>query len=282
MSDIKSFAVIGGDKRMIYCAKALAEEGFKVTASGFSGQAGKLQLKECDAEDAVNDSDAIILPVPVTKDGVTVFSPMSDSPIPLFDLLRKDGKFIFSGMNTVNDIFLAGDRIFCYSSREDFKSDNAIPTAEGAVAAAIREYDGTISSARLLVIGYGRIGRALSAMLKGMGAEVSVSARKPWDLEKIRSEGSTPQYTDSLNGQYDIIFNTVPALVLDLKTLSRIAAGGIVIDLASLPGGVDDEAAKKIGIRVCHELSLPGRVAPKTAGDIIKKAVLNIIREEGL
>lgn len=282
MSDIKSFAVLGGDRRMLYCARALADDGFIVTAAGFSGQANRMMLTELEPEEAVSGCEGIILPLPASKDGVNVFAPMSEKPVPLFPLLNDCKKVIFCGMSSVKDMPLKGDRVFCYSSRDDFKAANALPTAEGAVAAAMREYDGAISSSRMLVIGYGRIGRVLSSMLRGMGASVNVSARKPCDLEMIHSAGLIPQYTDHLSGRFDIIFNTVPALVLDSRTLARIIPGGIIIDLASMPGGVDDEAAKRLGIRVYHELSLPGRVAPKTAGEIIRKAVMNIIREEGL
>ena len=39
--------------------------------------------------------------------------------------------------------------------------------------------------------------------------------------------------------------------------------------------------AEKLGVKTIWALSLPGKVAPDTAGDIILNTVLNIIRERG-
>ena len=80
--------------------------------------------------------------------------------------------------------------------------------------------------------------------------------------------------------KFDIIFNTIPALVLNRNELIKIRNDALVIDLASKPGGVDFDAAKELGIRVIWALSLPGRVAPVTAGIIIKDTIINMMREE--
>ena len=54
----------------------------------------------------------------------------------------------------------------------------------------------------------------------------------------------------------------------------------MIVDLASRPGGVDDTAAEELGVKSILALSLPGKVAPATAGAIIKDAVMNILEEE--
>ncbi|MBQ3929220.1 MAG: dipicolinate synthase [Clostridia bacterium] len=146
----------------------------------------------------------------------------------------------------------------------------------------MREYEGTINSSRCLVAGYGRIGRILSQMLRGLGANVTVSARKYSDLAYIRSCGMKAVVTGDFGSGYDIIFNTIPELIFDSHTLAGSACGALVIDLASLPGGVDFDAAKRLNIKAIRALSLPGRSAPQTSGIIIKNAVYNIIREENL
>ena len=45
-----------------------------------------------------------------------------------------------------------------YFEREEFTVKNAVPTSEGAIAIAMREYPGTINGAKCLVAGFGRIG----------------------------------------------------------------------------------------------------------------------------
>ena len=81
---------------------------------------------------------------------------------------------------------------------------------------------------------------------------------------------------------YDIIFNTIPALILDEEILSNVKKDALIIDLASKPGGVDFEAAKALGVRVIWALSLPGKVAPVSSGAIIKDTIMNIIKELGV
>ena len=47
-----------------------------------------------------------------------------------------------------------------------------------------------------------------------------------------------------------------------------------------MPGGVDFDSAQRMGITAIHALSLPGKVAPKTSGEIIKNTIFNILEEE--
>ncbi|MFR2331473.1 MAG: hypothetical protein ACLS63_00345 [Flavonifractor plautii] len=58
--------------------------------------------------------------------------------------------------------------------------------------------------------------------------------------------------------------------------------GCLVIDLASKPGGVDFDAAARLGVKAFWALSLPGKVAPVTAGKSIKTTIYNILTELGV
>ena len=122
----------------------------------------------------------------------------------------------------------------------------------------------------------------LSDMLLSLHADVTVSARKRSDLAWIESKHLKSVHTKNLDSlkPFDIIFNTVPALILDSKLLSHIARNAIVIDLASIPGGVDFESAGRMSILAIHALSLPGKVAPKSAGEIIKNTITNMLEED--
>ena len=75
------------------------------------------------------------------------------------------------------------------------------------------------------------------------------------------------------------MFNTVPTMIFDKALLMNTDSNTLIIDLASLPGGVDFETAQKFGTDAVRALSLPGKCAPKTAGEIIKTTVFNIIEE---
>lgn len=45
---------------------------------------------------------------------------------------------------------------------------------------------------------------------------------------------------------------------------------------------MDLEAARELGVRVVWALSLPGKVAPVTAGRSIKNTIYNILNELGV
>ena len=156
-------------------------------------------------------------------------------------------------------------------------------TAEGAVQMAMEELPVTVHGARCLVTGYGRIGKALSRLLWVMGAQVTVAARRFAEQSLARTQGCAVIDIASLPdaGDFDVIFNTVPAMLFDRQLLRRLEKNTLLIDLASRPGGVDFNAAAELQIKTVWALSLPGRVAPKTAGGIIKDTILNMVRELG-
>ncbi len=46
---------------------------------------------------------------------------------------------------------------------------------------------------------------------------------------------------------FDVVVNTIPAPVLGERELAAMPGGSLVVDLASLPGGTDFEAARELG-----------------------------------
>ena len=69
------------------------------------------------------------------------------------------------------------------------------------------------------------------------------------------------------------VFNTVPARVIDERTLLNMDAGAIIVETASAPYGVDFESARALGVRVLKEGGIPGRYCPRTAAAIILDAI---------
>ena len=78
---------------------------------------------------------------------------------------------------------------------------------------------------------------------------------------------------------YDLVVNTVPAPVLGETELKDLRPDCLIIDLASKPGGVDRKAADRLGRQVIWALSLPGKVAPVTAGGAIRSTIYNMLHE---
>lgn len=283
----KSISVIGGDLRQLTIAREMSDDGYDVYVTGFDHDIQTDNVNTTNDHNVIFDSDIIILPVPVTFDNHTVNMPYSDSEIKLDELSEKINRtsVVFGGKIPLELCHKLEEKgIMCrdYMQRDELAARNAIPTAEGAIEIAISETPFTIHSSKCLVFGYGKIGKILAKTLRDLGADTYVEARKYADLALIECHGYHPLTMKEAKmriGEFDIIFNTVPALVMDRDTLSKVRKDSLIIDLASKPGGVDFDSAKSYGLRVIWALSLPGRVAPITAGIIIKDTIKNIISE---
>lgn len=282
----KTFAIIGGDKRQLYCARSLANDGFEVVLGGFDKVISMHGVRLMDAFKAAQSAEVIILPLPsVDKDG-NIPAYFSDKSLSLKELSPFiSGRRVFCSMKDkvlLSEPSLNSSLLSDYYAREDFVLSNAYVTAEGAVKIAMERFEGTLNGARILVCGFGRIGKALTRLLSGFSPELTVSARKSEDLAAIRMWGAKAVRTDELYNEqgFDVIFSTVPALIFRPELLAKIANDAVLIDLASMPGSVDFEAADRLEIDYIHALSLPGKASPKTAGEIIKDTIYTILEEE--
>ncbi len=296
MKNLFTFSFLGGDLRQLYVISALAKSGFCVKVFGISHEHIK-PLDNIYMTDSVSScilgADVIVLPLPYCSDNVGAFEnckincPLYDKSIYVADVIKKADKnsLILAGRVDSQLISCCNDakiNIIDYSSREELAIMNAIPTAEGALEIAMSNTNFTLHGSKCLVVGYGRIGKILSADLKALGANVTSTARKNSDLAMIYANGINCANTQNLHkiiGDFDIVFNTVPHMVMDFNTLSKSKEDVLIIDLASSPGGVDFDVADKLDRQVIWALSLPGKVAPKTAGEIIKNTIINILEE---
>ena len=284
MPMINTFGVIGGDERMKYLAQSIAADGYPVCVCGLEKLGTCRGAAECDLPQLAAKSSVILLPLPATKDGLFLNAPYAENEILLDDDFARlfMHKTVCGGMLqrlTVASSLWREIEPEDYYRREELAVGNAIPTAEGAVGIAIREYPGTINGAKCLITGFGRIGKNLAIILRGMGAEVFCAARKKADLMQMRAFGVQPLTYREISRRFDLIFNTVPAKVLTSPVLMQQTRDTLIIELASAPGGTDLKRAEELHLHVIDAPSLPGRVAPKTAAEYIKEAVYNILEE---
>ncbi len=281
-----SFYIAGGDMRLVYLANALAADGYNVKAYGLpEGVDEKAALSNDTAETAM--CDTVILPLPCRDKDGRIRAEKEEEKIPLLRLVERlrGGTVLIGGIIPEEVKEVAKKRnieVFDYYEREEFTVRNASLTAEAAVALALDTLKESINDMPVLILGHGRIGRLLAAMLKALDAKVTVAARRFSDLAWIRSEGARPLEFSRLGGEiekFGLIFNTVPAMVLGEDMLSEADKNALIIDLASEPGGTDFAAAERLGITAKKALGLPGKFAPKTAGEILHDTVLNILSE---
>ncbi len=263
--NMKKVTIVGGDSRLKIVKKALEKEGYSVDTVGlFEGDNGN-----------VSTSKIVIFPVPTTRDGVTVNAPLTGKIIPL---------------STMEEAISPNTQVLCcnyafkshkstdYNCLDSYALLNAVPTAEGAIKIAIESTPFTLWNARVLVIGFGRVGKVLADRLKALGCRVTVSARKSSDFALISALNMEKTDTTLLNTSaldYDIIFNTVDFPVLNNEALENTPCR-CIIDLSS-KGGFDLDFAKAQGITAIKAPGLPSIVAPKTAGKILAETILDLI-----
>ena len=262
---MKKITIIGGDKRLITVKEYLSHKGYPVDT---------LCLLDGDQGD-ITTSDVVILPVPSTKDGIFVFTPLSDKKITLKEVFEKTNE---------NQLILCCNYLFenrkCvdYGALDSYALLNAVPTAEGAVKIAIENTDFTLWKSKCLVIGYGRVGKVLANRLKAFGCSVTITARKPADLSLAETLGFSYINTEHLNYEnldYDIIFNTVDVPIIKDQKLEKMNTN-LFIDL-STHGCFNMEKAKSTGMKVIKAAGLPVKVAPETAAEILGKTIIHII-----
>jgi dipicolinate synthase subunit A len=294
---MSTFLIAGGDLRYITLASKLAENKENaVIAAGFDSGAFSLSAGNCRHIQNIHTlserADCLVLPIPVSLDGENVNAPFYSKALAVADLIPyvKSGGKVFGAKfgDDLSSLFKDnGLSVIDYSLREDFAVMNAVATAEGAIQIAMEELDCTVSSRKILVLGMGRIAKTLLKMLRAFSPEVTAAARKTSDIAWAEILGGKGVHLYDLFentaalGEYDLIFNTVPNMVLSEERLKKLNKHTLIIDLASRPGGVDFEAAKRLGIKAEWALSVPGKVAPVTSGCVIAQTIANILAGRG-
>ena len=285
-----NFWVAGGDMRQAKLAQLLAEDGHRVhTYALEQALPAAPAVTAEDSLDGLGRADCVILPLPVSAAPGLLNAPLSRQSHPLTPLYSalSPGQLVCGGRmdeDTVEQLQARGATVRDYFAREELAVANAVPTVEGAIQIAIEELPVTSYGARVLVVGYGRLGKLAAHRFDALGARVSVAARRYEQLAWAKAFGYGTEHVGQLAGwlcSYDLVVNTVPARVLGEAELADLKSDCLIIDLASKPGGVDLDAASRLGRRVVWALSLPGKVAPVTAGASIRDTIYNILHELG-
>ena len=285
-----NFSIIGGDLRIIKLAKMLAEDGNNVYTYGMEKAE---ELKEnkniimCNKlQETVKKSEIVIGPIPFSSNGKGINAPFSDNIISIRELMHViNAKILIAGSITPDVYDLANDEyieIIDIMKREELAVLNTISTAEGTIEIIIANTNKIIHGSKILILGFGRIGKVLARKLAGLSAKVTCAARKDEDLAWIRAYGHMETNINAIGenlSEYDVIINTVPHLVLTSEKIKYVKDDCLLVDLASNPGGIDKKAAKDKNLKLIWALALPGKVAPVTTAEFIKDTVYNILKE---
>lgn len=283
------FALCGGDGRQARLAGLLLADGHKVRTWALERAELPDGARPCQsAAEALEGADCLLLPMPVSARSGLLNAPLSDSSHCLGEVFAAaaPGMLVCGGMPGAAAHAVAegrGLKLRDYGAREELLTTNAVATAEGAIGVLLGETERTLWRSRVLIIGWGHVGRTLAARLKALGAEVCVLARSPGTRAWIEAEGlecaDAAEPSAALAGR-DIVINTVPAPMLTASRIAELGARTLILDLASAPGGTDFDAARAFGIRALTAPGLPGKWSPQTAAEAVRDAVYNILEDE--
>ncbi len=273
--------VLGGDRRQKLLFELLEKENGRVS--------GAFSKAEYEKADSISSFDVLILPVPCSKDGKTVFSSDETLKIELETVSNhlKDGGVVFGGAFP-SEFRLAlekkGARIFDFLENECFALYNAYLTAQGALRLLLENTEEYVVSKRVLVTGFGRISRALSRMLLSLGVDVYVAARKERDLTEARAMGLKAIETRELGSAvflFDFIFNTVPSKLFSSSDVSKMKKNAVYFELASSPFGAQRGDFEKEKRSFVSGGALPGKFCPVSCAEKMKLIISDHINKSG-
>ncbi len=283
-----TFSVIGGDRRQVYLAEELAHHRNEVRCYALESiprarmcSDASIVRQSDSAQEACVGSDCVIGPLPLCKNDRELNHTLPGRRIlteELSDALPP-GSFFFAGCIPEKFRRAAEEKqvVVCdFMQDQSLAIRNSIAAAEGAVCEAIIRSPLNLNGSRCAVLGFGKCGQTLASYLCGMFCHVYVCTDTP---EELARAAVTAQDTGSLYdfakcvGKFDFIFNTIPAPVISSGLLRNMKPSVTIIDIASAPGGVDYEAAGRMGINAAHCLSLPGKYAPASSAKILRDVI---------
>ncbi|MFW5992100.1 MAG: dipicolinate synthase subunit DpsA [Halanaerobiaceae bacterium] len=281
-------SIIGGDKREKVVINELAARGYHLRV--LSDTDLDIDNVYCNHElkKIVKKTDIVIAPMSGTDENGNLKSKFIEKNIKLneyfFNLLEKDTLFLIGiARPKIKKILVDKNIDFVEMAyKDELAILNAIPTAEGAIKIAIEETEFTIYNSKVITFGLGRVGLTLAWRLNLLGAEsyavtrnkAAIARGKDLGLKMI-SYQQLPEYI----AQMDIIFNTVPSLIIHENLIYQMKNNCVIIDLASAPGGTDFKAAAANDIKAILASGLPGKVAPLTAGKMLNDVILDLINK---
>ena len=283
--------IIGGDSRQCEIGRRFADIGHEVYTFALELPLNNAYAAE-DLQKALANSDIVLLPLPMTRDGIYINTPFySGERITLDE--------VFSGISK-NSLLLCGKmsdvlrekakslhlHFEDYYENETFLGENAYITAEGAVFLAMERLKTTVKKCPVLIVGGGRIAKNLFLLLSAMNARVCFCARNDYDLRWAEALGaktldlaSDTEDIERAVEKSDVIFNTVPVRVIPDCAFEKAKKELIYIELAGDEGLISPVLTEK-GIYVVCAKALPSKYAPQSAGLLLYDTISDILKEK--
>lgn len=164
-----------------------------------------------------------------------------------------------------------GHRVVDFLKDEEYLCRNAYITAECALDVAMPCLNRTFRRLPVLILGWGRIGKCLSQLLRDLGADVTVAVRNPSQRAILRALGYDSELISELEDmlpRFRLIYNTVPHPVLSREALALCREDCVKIELASSDGMEGEDIIIARG--------LPGIHMSESSGELIARTYLRL------
>ena len=171
-------------------------------------------------------------------------------------------------------------KYFNLMSDEDFVLKNAILTAEGTLADIILNTNKSIFDCKILILGSGRVAKAVAVLLSKLGLNFDMTMRDNFKLLESQLVCTNivewKDYKSKLKN-YDIVINTIPVQLFEESDSQKFKAGSALFELASIKclQGFEPEHFKYV---FCP--ALPSKYTPESAGKLIYQYLLKNIKGE--
>lgn len=274
--------ICGGDARSVRLAGMLNDAGHEVSCFCLD----RAELPHgCVHTSGISRADAVILPAPALENGQFLRAPLAAAPCTAEFILERveKGTLIIGGMLTPAFIKAAGEHEVLtrdYMKDPFFTARNADISAEGAVSRLMELSEKALCDMKVLVIGWGRIGKILTKKLGALCREVHLMSANPMSralAERMGCRSAAPDGSEEVLKSLDAVINTAPAQVL--PDLHALRTGCLLLELASAPGWLNTAEAEALGLDCTVARGIPGKYAPESAASAVFDAVTKILKE---
>lgn len=255
--------ILPGDKRMEYTAESLEKRGGKM----------------CSSLAGIPDSGYVVCGIPFTKDGVMVNITTPDPPSIRCFLGMLTSRHILIGGNLPKDVVTYctnhGIKYYDVTASPSFVSKNARLTAEGLLIPLLSHTSFSICDCKTLLIGYGNCGREIADILQLFTEELYI-----YDINSYTMKAAKSKHLKTISEQeiqnlspklrhINTIINTSPVNPFHTRIWGSFPEDCTVFNIASFSLNVP----LPISEQIINCPGIPGKYAPKTAGNIIAKEI---------
>lgn len=175
---------------------------------------------------------------------------------------------IFCGRYEKEYIKKINSIVYSYLDDENFGQKNADYTAESALSLIITKSFLSIYDQKILIIGFGKIGTALTKLFTKLGLKFDIATNSSKLAKTFCNK--TIKYEDIELKKYDSIINTAPTT--HNFSFAGVRKNQIFIELASNPS-IDLNEAQKYFLSAEKYPALPSKDCKESAGLLIAKFI---------